>query len=113
MQNNLIAISIFSLAISIVISSWLVTMDNKDVYPSQTVQEENDVKEEEKKLLTQKELASYLGLSVEESKKLGPVGGTHTSTSVLPNIKIGDKVYYSKDAIDKWLVENGTAHLNN
>ena len=113
MKNNLISISIFSLAISIVIGSWLVANANKNVYPSQTFQEENDVKEEVKKLLTQEELASYLGLSVEESKKLGPVGGPPTSTSVLPYIKIVDKVYYSKDAIDKWLVEYGTAHLNN
>jgi len=35
--------------------------------------------------------------------KLGPIGGEGYSSSILPYVKIGNKVYYSKFAIDMWL----------
>lgn len=115
MKNNFVAMSIFSLAVSIVIGSWLISNGlNSQNFSKPNPSSQNAdkvVQEEEKKLLTQEELASYLGLSVEESKRLGPVGGTGSKTSVLPFIQIGEKVYYSKDAIDKWLEQDGVASV--
>lgn len=97
MKNNLIALSIFCLALSIVIGSWLISNRiNVNQQPSsQSV------------LLTESELASYLGLSNEEVKKLGPTKEEDGAYStVLPYLKIGNKVYFSKTAIDKWLTNN-------
>ncbi|WP_019415362.1 hypothetical protein [Paenisporosarcina sp. TG20] len=103
MKNSLVAISIFSLAVSFVIGSWLISNGlnaNIDNQSNLTV-EEKTVEKEVKKLFTQEELASYLGLSIEESIRLGPIPvGENTESSVLPFIEIGDTVYYSKEAID-------------
>jgi hypothetical protein len=112
MKNNLTAFSIFSLAVSIVIGSWLIS---NGMIPQSVehTQEENTLNENEKKLLTQKELATYLGISIEEVIKLGPVGaGNGYTTSELPYIKIDKKIYFSKDAIDKWLTEGGVTHID-
>ncbi|NRD76605.1 helix-turn-helix domain-containing protein [Bacillus sp. BRMEA1] len=97
MKNNLTALSIFCLALSIVIGSWLISnrINVNQQSPSQSI------------LLTQSELASYLGLSIEEVTKLGPTKEEDGSyTSVLPYLKIGNKVYFSKSAVDKWLTNN-------
>ncbi|HJV16812.1 MAG TPA: helix-turn-helix domain-containing protein [Bacillales bacterium] len=96
MKNYLTALSIFCLALSIVIGSWLISNRiNVNQPSSQSV------------LLTQSELASYLGLSIEEVNKLGPTKEEEGSfTSVLPYLKIGNKVYFSKVAVDKWLTNN-------
>lgn len=97
MKNNLIALSIFCLALSIGIGSWLISNRiNVNQQPSsQSV------------LLTESELASYLGLSNEEVKKLGPTKEEDGAYSkVLPYLQIGNKVYFSKTAIDKWLTNN-------
>ncbi len=53
--------------------------------------------------MTTKEVANYFGIGQEEMYKLGPVGGEGYTSSILPYVKIGNKVYYSKFAIDRWL----------
>lgn len=97
MKNNLVALSIFCLAVCFVIGSWLIAngLKNEVKITNQQTQQQ---------LLTQPELADYLGLSVEEIQKLGPVfAGEGVTTSEIPYIKIRNKFYYSKIAIDKWL----------
>ena len=114
MKNNLIAISVFSLAISIVVGSWLISNGLSADTLKQANQielKEKNVEDDKKKLFTQEELAWYLGLSIEESRRLGPIGEGGTQTSILPFIKIGEKVYYSKEAIDQWLIEDGVASV--
>lgn len=61
MKNNLIAMSIFSLAIAIVIGSWLISngLNNSAVHT-----EAEEVQQEQ--FLTQSELGEYLGLTEEE-----------------------------------------------
>ncbi|MFJ7736689.1 helix-turn-helix domain-containing protein [Lysinibacillus sp. NPDC097287] len=96
MKNSLLALSIFSLAVSIVVSSWLIsnslTNEPKElvVYPE---------------LLTQEQAADYLGLTISELIKLGPISAGAWTTSNIPYIKIGNKYYYSKEAINNWLKE--------
>lgn len=99
MKNNLIALSIFSFALCFVIGSWLISEgingeSNNVGNPAQTNQ-----------LFTQSEVANYLGVSIEEVQKLTEIpNGPGSYTSEIPHIKIEDKVYYPKTAIDRWLL---------
>ena len=76
MKNNVLALSIFALAVSIVVSGWLISnsLANEpkelDVYPQ---------------LLTQEQAADYLGLTISELTKLGPISaGAGWTTSDIP-----------------------------
>lgn len=51
---------------------------------------------EEQKLLTQEDLAKYLGVSKAEATEL---------ESEIPSIEIKGKLYFSKAKVDKWLSE--------
>lgn len=101
MKNNVIALSIFCLAVCFVIGSWLIANGLKNEGKISTNQQTQH------QLLTQAEVADYFGLSVEEVQKLSPAYAGVT-TSVIPYIKIGNKFYYSKSAIDKWLQSQGS-----
>ncbi|WP_394190862.1 helix-turn-helix domain-containing protein [Paenisporosarcina quisquiliarum] len=106
MKNNFIAISIVSLGICILIGSWLIADGLSEVnkpLPITTIEQADFSKAH---LMTTKEVANYLGIDQEEMVKLGPVGGEGYSSSILPYVKIGNKVYYSRLAIDMWL-QNG------
>jgi hypothetical protein len=101
MKDNLVATSIFSLAIAIVIGSWLISggLNNSEA------QKENDTESTQKKLLlSQSELADYLGLTEEEIQMFV---SEDVTKSLIPYIKVGNEFYYSVKAIDKWLVEAG------
>ena len=103
MKNNFIAISIVSLGICILVGSWLIADGLRVVNePIQTPTIEQ-VDFSQTQLMTTNEVADYLGIDQEEMVKLGPVGGEGYSSSILPYVKIGNKVYYSKSAIDMWL----------
>lgn len=98
MKNNLIACSIFCLAICIVLSSWLLSTSLRYESPkptSQTIQHQ---------LFTQQEVAVYLGISMVEVQKITEIpNGQNSYTSEIPHIKIDNNVYYPKKAIDRWL----------
>ena len=109
MKNNLTSLSIFCLAISIVIGSWLIS-DSLKLKTTNQIQSSKTTNQFQSSktynaLLTQKELASYLGISENDAKKLGPVKDEYTgdTTSVFPYIKLGNKIYYSKLNVDKVL----------
>ncbi|TYS13504.1 hypothetical protein FZC78_21305 [Rossellomorea vietnamensis] len=100
MKNDLISLSIFSLAIAIVIGSWFISngLSNSGVHTdAEEVQQEQ--------LLTQSELGEYLGLTEEEIKMFI---SEDISKSMIPYIKVGNEFYFSVKAIDKWLVETGS-----
>ncbi|MBU0903658.1 MAG: helix-turn-helix domain-containing protein [Firmicutes bacterium] len=103
MKNNFIAISIVSLGICILIGSWLIAEGFKEVNESVPTTTIKQVDFSKAQLMTTKEVANYLGIDQEEMVKLGPVGGEGYTSSILPYVKIGNKVYYSKLAIDMWL----------
>lgn len=58
----------------------------------------------EKQLLTQAEVADYLGITIEEVQKLTKIpDGDNSYTTEIPFIEIESIVYYPKKAIDEWL----------
>jgi hypothetical protein len=105
MRNHLIAASIFSLALSIVIGSWLIADGMREEAQPVTV----DVKEEkervEKQLLTQAELAEYLGITEEEMFMMLPRTSDNVTSSSIPYVQIGTTYYFPKKAIDAWLLK--------
>lgn len=97
MKNNLVALSLFCFAVCFVIGSWLISnsLSDKIHQPKQT----------EHQLLTQKEVAKYLGLTTKEVQKLTEIPeGQGTYRSEIPHIKIDETNYYPKKAIDNWLL---------
>ncbi|WP_064090929.1 hypothetical protein [Rossellomorea aquimaris] len=105
MKYQLMAVSIFSLAIAIVIGSWFVSKElnrNVQVVMDKGVDEEIT---QEKQLLTQSELGSYLGVTDEELQMILPRIDENITTSSIPYIKIGTEFYFPVKAIDKWLLE--------
>ena len=114
MKNNLIAISILIFSLCFVLGCWLIADQISDsassVKPIDIRTINNEV-EREKQLLTSEELALYLGISVEEVMKLGPITNGPYTESKLPYIKIGLSIYYPKQAIDEWLKTIGGINI--
>jgi hypothetical protein len=91
-----IAIAIFSLAISFVIGSWLIATSLRE-QPKEPVQHQ---------LLSQEEAADYLGIHIGEVLKLTEIpDGSNSYISEIPHVKVGKKVYYPKQAMDRWLLD--------
>jgi len=91
-----IAIAIFSLAISFVIGSWLIATSLRE-QPKEPVQHQ---------LLSQEEAADYFGIHVVEVLKLTEISdGSNSYISEIPHVKVGKKVYYPKQAMDRWLLD--------
>ncbi|MEK5038366.1 helix-turn-helix domain-containing protein [Sporosarcina sp. FSL K6-3457] len=109
MKNNLIALSIFSLAFAVVLGSWLIAEGIREnaVSGKELVITTTPPKEiAQAHMFTMTELASYLGLSEADVEKLGPVPtGDGITNSILPYLRIGDTIYYPKEAVDRWLRE--------
>jgi hypothetical protein len=101
MKNNLIPLSIFSLAVSIVTGCWLISNSLKE-----SNKPINSIKQAaQHQLLTQAEVADYLGISKDEVQKLTSIPeGDGIEKSELPYIKIENNYYYPKTGIDKWLL---------
>jgi len=114
MKNNLIAISILIFSLCFVFGSWLIADEISDsassVKPIDIRTINNEV-EREKQLLTSEELAAYLGISVEEVMKLGPITNGSYTESQMPYIKIGLSIYYPKQAVDEWLKNIGGIYI--
>lgn len=56
-------------------------------------------------LMTSLELADYLGITIEELNSIGPDSGNNLE---LPYMTIDNMVYYSRPAIDVWLLKGVT-----
>lgn len=99
MKNNLVALSILCLAVCFVIGSWLISdsLRNISTQPTKQIAQQQ--------LLTQSEVADYLGISIVEVQKITEIpNGQNSYISEIPHIKIEDKIYYPKKAIDRWLL---------
>ncbi|MCK6256309.1 helix-turn-helix domain-containing protein [Fictibacillus sp. KIGAM418] len=102
MKNYSVALSIICLAIGITAGSWFIS----DALSSPKAIHTTTGETAQKQLLTQSELAGYLGLTAEEVKKLGPqLDSGDDLESELPFIKVGSTVYFPKKGVDKWLRE--------
>lgn len=75
MKNNLVALSIFCLAVSIVVGSWLISCSpsNKKDFKIAITSQNKIAQTTQNHLLTQSDLAEYLGSRIEEVGLLGPV----------------------------------------
>lgn len=67
---------------------------------------------QDKQLLTQQELKEYLGITDEELAMIMPRGDESGTTSIIPNIKIGNRYYFPRSAIDNWLLEMETLSIS-
>ncbi|MBY0122251.1 helix-turn-helix domain-containing protein [Bacillus sp. S/N-304-OC-R1] len=104
MKNNLIATSIFSLAIAIVIGSWLISSGLNNSREQMVNEKSNKETTREEPLLTLSELGDYLGITEEEIKMFV---SEDVTKSQIPYLKIGNEFYFSVKAIDRWLTETG------
>lgn len=87
-------------------------MEKSDELKTQTViikEKNSDINLEHEKeadlLMTSLELADYLGITIEELNSIGPDTGNNLE---LPYMKIDNTVYYSRPAIDVWLLQGVT-----
>ena len=105
MKNNVIAVSIVLLGICIALSDWFIAGGLKEqALAEEQVQKELQLQAVEKQLLSEAEVAAYLGLSVQEVKRLTKIETEPgVFTHMLPFIEIDTITYYPKRAVDAWL----------
>jgi hypothetical protein len=107
MKNNLLALSIFCLGVFFVVGCWIISNGLNNKVNAPATQTTKSLQITQKQLLTQSDLADYLGLSLKEVLKLGPTpNGPGSFTTEIPYIQIENTIYYSKTAVDKWLLNN-------
>jgi subtilase family serine protease len=100
MKNYVVALSIFCLALSIVIGSWFISNSLRD-----SIKGSQPTNSYAHQLLTQTEVAKYLGISIKKVQELTEYfKGDGVYTNILPHVKIDNINYYPKTAIDKWLL---------
>lgn len=85
-------------------------MEKSDESKTQTVvikEKNSDINLEHEKeadlLMTSLELADYLGITIEELNSIGPDTGNNSLE--LPYMTIDNTIYYSRPAIDVWLLQ--------
>jgi hypothetical protein len=111
LKENMLTISVFCLAISIIISSSIFTkgvrvglsnigsgVNNGLNNISSNINSSNDYERTEKENFDLSEARLYLRLSEDELKGL-----VNNRDSGIPYIKIGYKYVFNKKALDKWL----------
>ncbi|MEK3977467.1 hypothetical protein MKY37_00080 [Psychrobacillus sp. FSL K6-2836] len=106
MKNNLLALSVCFLAVSVLVSGGIIAkeLSEKEATPQSVI----EVPKEPSQLINQEELAAYLGISVKDSILLGPAPAWNGVTeSQIPFIQIGGLNYYSRIAVDEWLRSYG------
>jgi hypothetical protein len=103
MKVNWTACSVFCLAISIAAGSWFIGTAVKESNKEEQIEPEA----EHSMLMNPDEAAAYLGISIEEFRKLGPFDQESHDDSSIPFIKIGTRIYFTKPALDMWLSAGG------
>lgn len=111
MENKkLLSISIIILAVSIVFSSiWIGHSLGKDI----RIQTTNSQASTEKALLTEKEGAEYLNISIDEFKNIllkdtkERIGlQSYETYRFIPYVEINNKKMFSKKELDEWIKYN-------
>lgn len=97
-KSVLNSIAIFCLALSIVIGSWFISQGLRAV--------NNTSLPTQNHLLTQQQIASYLGLSEKEVEELMSSPG-HSIDGEIPHFHIGNKNYFDKKTVTLWLQKTG------
>lgn len=96
-KSVLNSIAIFCLALSIVIGSWLISRGLSS--------EKSPVSSKQEHLLTQQQIASYLGLSEKDIGYFMSRPG-YSIDGEIPHIRIGNKNYFDKEAVTKWIQQD-------
>lgn len=113
-RDKLLSISIFALALSIVISASIISkgIENKGRYIAEGIsQAANNIevnindssfnKENNKDVFTQGDASVYLGISQERLMQI-----LNNEKSRIPYVKVGENFIFSKNALDKWIEES-------
>ena len=105
MKHNLLAASIVILGICIALGNWFIANGLKEqALVDRQLQHELQLQAVEKQLLSEAEVAEYLGLSIQEIQRLTKIEtGPGSYTHIMPFIEIDTIVYYPKKAVDEWL----------
>ncbi|MDX8362155.1 MULTISPECIES: helix-turn-helix domain-containing protein [Bacillaceae] len=117
MKENLIARSLFTLAICLVIGSWFISNGLKEGNRIIAEQLSDGIEATKSytidatqgQLLTATQLSEYLGISNEQVTQLFP---DSNGKSVIPYLKIKGELFFPKAAIDKWLHEIEATSIN-
>ena len=111
-KDKLLSISIFSLAISIIIASSIISkgIENKGRYISDGIYQginninttirDTYVNKEDKSILSLEEASNYLGVPQDRLMQI-----MNSDGSKIPYTKIGEHFIFSKDALNKWVEE--------
>jgi hypothetical protein len=99
LKNYIIALSIFCLAISIVIGSWFISKGLSS--QQQRLQHSNITISTSNKLLTLQQVSSYLGIS-QKDVLFFITTKDHEIDNEIPHIKIGNTYYFSKQAVNDY-----------
>ena len=109
MKGNLTALSIFSLAISFLVSTVIISNSinnatNREV--SLNILSSNPKSEEAvyKPLLNKEEISEYLGISVEEFDELDQIQITVLGQGI-PYVETNNTRYYTIPSVEKWLAD--------
>ncbi len=107
MKNNLLATSIIILGVCIALGCWFIAGGMKEqALVERQMQQELQQQAVEKQLLSEAEVAEYLGLSVQAIQRLTKIEtGPGSYTHIMPFIEIDTIVYYPKKAVDEWLTK--------
>lgn len=100
MANKFLIISIFTLGLFILIGSFVIANSVKQL----GLQTSSQI-EQKKELLSQSDLADYLGITDTELSKLLSIEDNAGPGEIgITSIKIDGKIYYPRRAVDEWLL---------
>ena len=105
MRGNLTALSIFSLAISFLVSTVIISNSINGEISLNILS--SDQKSEEavyKPLLNKEEISEYLGISVEEFDELDQIQITVLGQGI-PYVETNNTRYYTIPSVEKWLAD--------
>lgn len=112
MKINFTAISVIILAISIfasalIVSNQLKTTHNSTAEPVESTEQLTDTKQ----LLTKKEIAMYLGITIRQFDELDKIQIAFSGRGV-PFLVLGNTQYYTIQSIEKWLSDLNNYQAN-
>ena len=105
MKGNLTALSIFSLAISFLVSTVIISNSiNREISLNILSSDQKSEEAVYKPLLNKEEISEYLGISVEEFDELDQMQVTIFGQGI-PYVETNNTRYYTIPSVEKWLAD--------
>ena len=105
MKGNLTALSIFSLAISFLVSTVIISNSiNREISLNILSSDQKSEEAVYKPLLNKEEISEYLGISVEEFNELDQIQLTVLGQGI-PYVETNNTRYYTIPSVEKWLAD--------